>query len=122
MAQGLSIPPPAQATFTSEPRPINASDSKERPLSLAGPSHYSPCFRTGHLNLDTFSPVNEHGSFEFDRVLKRGKVFGKIKSRHVSVTHAKDPSIIPIDDIELNLQKVPIDLNRHSKHPGNPAT
>ncbi len=28
----------------------------------------------GHLNLDTFSPVNQNGSFEFDRVLKSGYV------------------------------------------------
>jgi hypothetical protein len=30
--------------------------------------------RSGHLNLDTFSPVNQNGSFEFDRVLKSGYV------------------------------------------------
>ncbi|KAI4101607.1 MAG: hypothetical protein LQ339_004996 [Xanthoria mediterranea] len=30
--------------------------------------------RSGHLNLDTFSPVNQNGSFEFDRVLKSGEV------------------------------------------------
>ena len=28
--------------------------------------------RSGHLNLDTFSPVNQNGSFEFDKVLKSG--------------------------------------------------
>ncbi|KAM5473753.1 hypothetical protein MferCBS49748_000717 [Microsporum ferrugineum] len=32
--------------------------------------------------LDTFSPVNENGSFEFDRVLKRGKVLRRSKSKH----------------------------------------
>ena len=30
--------------------------------------------RSGHLNLDTFSPVNQNGSFAFDRVLKSGEV------------------------------------------------
>ncbi|KAI9874045.1 MAG: hypothetical protein M1830_010258 [Pleopsidium flavum] len=30
--------------------------------------------RSGHLNLDTFSPVNQNGSFAFDRVLKSGDV------------------------------------------------
>jgi hypothetical protein len=30
--------------------------------------------RNSHLNLDTFSPVNQNGSFEFDRVLKSGFV------------------------------------------------
>jgi len=30
--------------------------------------------RNSYLNLDTFSPVNQNGSFEFDRVLKSGYV------------------------------------------------
>ncbi|KAL3423199.1 PH domain-containing protein [Phlyctema vagabunda] len=30
--------------------------------------------RNSHINNDTFSPVNENGSFEFDRVLKAGYV------------------------------------------------
>jgi hypothetical protein len=30
--------------------------------------------RSANLNLDTFSPVNQNGSFEFDRVLKSGYV------------------------------------------------
>jgi hypothetical protein len=83
-------------------------------MSVAGPSQSSASFRTGHLNLDTFSPVNEHGSFEFDRVLKRGKVFGKIKSRHVSVN--KEISS------DLYLTPILIIQNRHSKLPGNHAT
>lgn len=36
--------------------------------------------------LDAFSPVNENGSFEFDRVLKRGKVLRRSKSKHVRFT------------------------------------
>ncbi|EED23232.1 PH domain protein [Talaromyces stipitatus ATCC 10500] len=79
MAQSLS----SQTAVNSGTRPINVPPpSKIGPMSVAGPSQSSASFRTGHLNLDTFSPVNEYGSFEFDRVLKRGKVFGKIKSRH----------------------------------------
>ena len=39
--------------------------------------------RSGHLNLDTFSPVNENGSFEFDRVLKSSKAFLRTKNKHV---------------------------------------
>ncbi|KAL8980754.1 MAG: hypothetical protein Q9205_004261 [Flavoplaca limonia] len=35
--------------------------------------------RTGHLNLDTFSPVNQNGSFEFDRVLKSGEVYKRTR-------------------------------------------
>ncbi|EQL34558.1 hypothetical protein, variant [Blastomyces dermatitidis ATCC 26199] len=38
--------------------------------------------RHGHLNLDTFSPVNENGSFAFDQVLKRGKVLRRSKNKH----------------------------------------
>ena len=38
-------------------------------------------FKSGHLNLDTFSPVNQNGSFEFDRVLKSGKVNRKARSK-----------------------------------------
>ncbi|KAL8710056.1 MAG: hypothetical protein Q9220_005327 [cf. Caloplaca sp. 1 TL-2023] len=36
--------------------------------------------RSGHLNLDTFSPVNQNGSFEFDRVLKSGEVYKRTKN------------------------------------------
>lgn len=38
-------------------------------------------FKSGHFNLDTFSPVNQNGSFEFDRVLKSGKVNRRVKSK-----------------------------------------
>ena len=38
-------------------------------------------FKSGHLNLDTFSPVNQNGSFEFDRVLKSGRVNRRMKSK-----------------------------------------
>ncbi|OJD11696.1 hypothetical protein AJ78_07578 [Emergomyces pasteurianus Ep9510] len=42
-----------------------------------------PAFsRNGHLNLDTFSPVNENGSFAFDQVLKRGKVMRRSNNKH----------------------------------------
>ncbi|KAL8689352.1 MAG: hypothetical protein Q9224_004657 [Gallowayella concinna] len=36
--------------------------------------------RSGHLNLDTFSPVNQNGSFEFDRVLKSALVYKRTKN------------------------------------------
>ncbi|KAL8857527.1 MAG: hypothetical protein Q9178_005855 [Gyalolechia marmorata] len=35
--------------------------------------------RSGHLNLDTFSPVNQNGSFEFDRVLKSGELYKRTR-------------------------------------------
>lgn len=56
----LPVPPPI-----SIPKPVN------------GP-------RNGHLNLDTFSPVNQNGSFEFDRVLKSGEVHKRTKNTKVT--------------------------------------
>lgn len=40
--------------------------------------------RNSHLNLDTFSPVNQNGSFEFDRVLKSGYVEKRTRRTKVS--------------------------------------
>lgn len=40
--------------------------------------------RSGHLNLDTFSPVNQNGSFEFDRVLKSGEVHKRTRKTKVN--------------------------------------
>lgn len=40
----------------------------------AQPQSIATKFRNGHLNLDNFSPVNQNGSFEFDKVLKSGLV------------------------------------------------
>jgi hypothetical protein len=40
--------------------------------------------RKGHLNLDTFSPVNQNGSFEFDRVLKSGYVQKRTRKTKVA--------------------------------------
>ncbi|KAI9816749.1 MAG: hypothetical protein M1827_001394 [Pycnora praestabilis] len=54
---GLKIPPPPSASL---------------PPSVQG-------IRSGHLNLDNFSPVNQNGSFEFDRVLKSGEVFKRTR-------------------------------------------
>ncbi|KAL3464192.1 hypothetical protein BJX64DRAFT_255144 [Aspergillus heterothallicus] len=47
------------------------------------PVQHPAAFRNGHVNLDTFSPVNENGSFEFDRVLKSQKVNRRVKPKHV---------------------------------------
>ncbi|KAJ5370816.1 uncharacterized protein N7496_006908 [Penicillium cataractarum] len=68
-----------------------------RPLALEGQSSKSsaipvpdalsrlrpPPSRNGQINVDTFSPVNENGSFEFDRVLKTGRVSRRVKHKHV---------------------------------------
>lgn len=55
-----------------------------QPPRSSGQSLASSTFRNGHFNLDTFSPVNQNGSFEFDRVLKSGKAYRRVKSKHVS--------------------------------------
>jgi hypothetical protein len=51
------------------------------PIRPFEPSQLHPSTKSGHLNLDTFSPVNKDGSFEFDRVLKSGKVHRRIKKK-----------------------------------------
>src|SRR5256714_7039105 len=53
---------------------------------VAPPRSFEPLqphssLKSGHLNLDTFSPVTKDGSFEFDRVLKSGKVHRRIKKK-----------------------------------------
>lgn len=67
-------------------RPSISEDKRTTPtLQLPHPSHLGPAppSRNGQVIPDTFSPVNEHGSFAFDRVLKTGKVFRRVKHKHV---------------------------------------
>ncbi|KAI9894327.1 MAG: hypothetical protein M1814_003083 [Vezdaea aestivalis] len=70
------------STFTTPqriPRSANQdipSSSTKAVQAVPGPSSIA---RSGHLNLDTFSPVNQNGSFEFDRVLKSGTVQKRTK-------------------------------------------
>lgn len=63
------------------------SEGQSRSPAIPVPDHSvhfrAPPSRNGHVNLDTFSPVNENGSFEFDRVLKSGKVSRRVKHKHV---------------------------------------
>ncbi|OAP63100.1 hypothetical protein AYL99_02327 [Fonsecaea erecta] len=47
------------------------------PLAFASQSSY----KSGHLGLDVFSPVDQNGSFCFDRVIKSGKVYRRIKNK-----------------------------------------
>ena len=68
------ITPPRGAAL---PAPI-LSPSSRQPGKISLPN---PSLKSGHLNLDTFSPVNKDGSFEFDRVLKTGKVHRRIKKK-----------------------------------------
>ncbi|KAJ5952161.1 uncharacterized protein N7479_010574 [Penicillium vulpinum] len=63
-------------------RPFSEGKTPMINLPEPGPSSH---FRGPHNsgNLDPFSPVNENGSFEFDRVLKTGKVYRRVKHKHV---------------------------------------
>ncbi|TAQ90630.1 hypothetical protein B7494_g1044 [Chlorociboria aeruginascens] len=63
---------------SSQPRQIPERTATLRippPSSVALPPRPSATrIRNSHLNIETFSPVNQNGSFEFDRVLKSGYV------------------------------------------------
>ncbi|KAI6710370.1 hypothetical protein JHW43_007119 [Diplocarpon mali] len=61
----------------SQPRAIpQRTTLRIPPLSTVNSPHpaSTSLIRNSNLNLDTFSPVNQNGSFEFDRVLKSGHV------------------------------------------------
>ncbi|KAJ5636158.1 uncharacterized protein N7484_009471 [Penicillium longicatenatum] len=66
-------------------RPSLSEGLSNRSPAIRVPDHHlrPPPSRSGHMNLDTFSPVNENGSFEFDRVLKSGRVSRRVKHKHV---------------------------------------
>ena len=53
--------------------PLNLERNKPTlaPVTIPNPPASQ---RSGHLNLGIFSPVNQNGSFEFDRVLRSGEV------------------------------------------------
>ena len=61
-------------------RPLNAPLLSPGRIAAAQAAH-SSAYKAGHLNLDTFSPVDQNGSFCFDRVLKSGKVQRRIKKK-----------------------------------------
>jgi hypothetical protein len=88
MAQVQS--PPMQEA--SQPRQIPERAALKIPLpdavTLPPPSSASR-IRNSHLNLDTFSPVNQNGSFEFDRVLKSGYVQKRTRKTKVCLRHVR---------------------------------
>ncbi|PLB42046.1 PH domain-containing protein [Aspergillus candidus] len=83
MAQSLSTSCPSLSEALSTAPAIQLPDGTLQHSSVPHPA--PPFFRNahvGHVNLDTFSPVNENGSFEFDRVLKTGKILRRVKHKH----------------------------------------
>lgn len=82
MAEVPSIP--SRAKPSSAPTQITLPASFVlQPSRSAVPLQTAGGYRSGHLNLDTFSPVNQNGSFEFDKVLKTGKVHRRVRNRGV---------------------------------------
>ncbi len=77
----LSIPPPTEV-----PMPPPASASR---------------IRTSHLSLDTFSPVNQNGSFEFDRVLKSGYVQKRTRKTKVCLQAMNGQKFFPDNTCRL---------------------
>ncbi|MCJ1308940.1 hypothetical protein MMC25_002595 [Agyrium rufum] len=65
--------------------PVRSTSEITQPMKLQMPPRSLPPsmttpptmsgIRSGHLNLDVFSPVNQNGSFEFDRVIKSGELY-----------------------------------------------
>ncbi|KAJ5433081.1 uncharacterized protein N7458_012237 [Penicillium daleae] len=75
MSQILARPPDPEGQSSKSsavPVPVPNALARLRP----------PPSRNGQINVDTFSPVNENGSFEFDRVLKTGRVSRRVKHKH----------------------------------------
>ena len=74
----------------SMPIPGASEANKPRlPLSIPVPSS---SVRSGHLNLDLFSPVNQNGSFEFDRVIKSGEVYKRSRKTKVGTASLESSS------------------------------
>ena len=85
--------PPKQPTPASMPLPISTSGAKPSLRMPPAPMQIplSTSIRNGHLNLDVFSPINQNGSFEFDRVLKSGEVYKRSRK-----TKVRSPSSNPL--------------------------
>jgi hypothetical protein len=82
MSQTLPAPGPLVFEGHANTPAIHLPDGTVQQPFLT-PVQQPAAFRNGHVNLDTFSPVNENGSFEFDRVLKSQKVNRRVKPKHV---------------------------------------
>lgn len=64
------------------PKHIQVPLSRLPPLaSLPDPLAPQASYKSGQLTLDTFSPVNQDGCFEFDRVIKSSRVNQRVKRK-----------------------------------------
>lgn len=61
-------------------------------MKLSTPPNIESIRKT-HLNLDTFSPVTQNGSFEFDRVLKTGAVLKRTRKTKVRQVKTRTSSM-----------------------------
>ena len=87
------LPSNSRTLLSSEPRPIPQPIDTSSHAPVPTP-RLTPGVRSGHLNLDSFSPVNQNGSFAFDRVLKSGEVHKrtrKTKVFHLLMLRAETP-------------------------------
>jgi hypothetical protein len=71
-------------TATTTATPSKLKSAMSTPMKLANVPVVDT-LRRNYLNLDAFSPVNEHGSFEFDRVLKTGAVHKRTRKTKVNI-------------------------------------
>lgn len=79
------VPTNQRTLVNSEPRSIPLPiDTRPPPAVPATASKATHGMRSGHLSLDTFSPVNQNGSFAFDRVLRSGEVNKRTRKTKVS--------------------------------------
>lgn len=76
-----SVPPePRSIPYRTSPLQIKPPSTVALPLAGSAAR-----IRNSHIALDTFSPVNQNGSFEFDRVLKSGYVQKRTRKTKVRV-------------------------------------
>ena len=84
MAKVLSS---TQQSFAVAPEPLRliAETRLPPPTQTLSISEQASVPRHRHLNPDAFSPVNQNGHFEFDRVLKSGVVHKRTRKTKVGV-------------------------------------
>ena len=86
-------------------------------VPLLTPSSSSK-LRNSLLQLDTFSPVNQNGSFEFDRVLKSGLVQKRTRKTKVETqdTRTDNQSLTFCTGLEADISgsaaQLPLDIQR----------